>query len=76
MFFHVGADPNAANSQGLTALHFAASEGHKQVLECLLQHGAKSNVAGGPNLKTALHTAVEENRVRPTHTEMYHDTIP
>lgn len=60
----IGADPNAANSQNLTALHFASSEGHKQALECLLQRGAKPNIVGGPNIRTPLHVSVEENRVR------------
>lgn len=59
----LGADVNAVNSQTFTAIHIAASEGHKQVLECMLQYGAKPNITGGPKLRTPIHVAVEENRV-------------
>lgn len=60
----LGNNPNVKNPEGLTSLHFAASEGHKRVIELLLVNGAEPNVQGGQKLNTPLHIAVEENRVR------------
>lgn len=36
-----GADPNHTESDGWSALHWAARKGHEQVCELLLQYGAK-----------------------------------
>jgi ankyrin repeat protein len=36
-----GDDPNAADSQGFTPLHFAAQERHSDVAVTLLDHGAQ-----------------------------------
>lgn len=58
----LGTNPNVCNVEGFTSLHLASGEGHKEVVECLLRHGAKINLAGGHHLKTPLHVAVEENR--------------
>ena len=38
-----GADPNAKNSGGLTALHRAVFYGHKDVVRVLLDRGANPN---------------------------------
>ncbi|MCB2081334.1 MAG: ankyrin repeat domain-containing protein, partial [Rickettsiales bacterium] len=38
------ADPNIANTLGLTALHIAASKGHYQIVSSLLQSGANPNI--------------------------------
>jgi len=39
-----GADPNFRDSDGRTALHIAACEGHAEVVELLLQSGAEAAV--------------------------------
>lgn len=41
----IDADPNIANSQGRTALHYAASKGRRDALRLLLEAGAKVNVS-------------------------------
>mmetsp|Transcript_9270 Transcript_9270/g.22803 ORF Transcript_9270/g.22803 Transcript_9270/m.22803 type:complete len:105 (+) Transcript_9270:423-737(+) len=54
-------DPNIANAQGNTALHWACVNGHGEVVERLLAKGAKTTVcnAGG---RTALDEAMHNDR--------------
>ena len=40
----LGADPNAANQAGDTALHVAAARGYDTVVQWLVEHGARVNV--------------------------------
>jgi ankyrin repeat protein len=40
----LGADPNAANQAGDTALHIAAARGYDTVIEWLVEHGARVDV--------------------------------
>lgn len=54
-------DPNIANAQGNTALHWACVNGHGEVVEKLLAKGAKTTIcnAGG---RTALDEAMHNDR--------------
>lgn len=54
-------DPNIANAQGNTALHWACVNGHGEVVETLLAKGAKTTIcnAGG---RTALDEAMHNDR--------------
>jgi len=38
-----GVDPNLKNSKGATPLHYAASEGHNDIVELLIERGANVN---------------------------------
>ena len=40
LLLHLGADANARDRQGRTAVHFAVMFGHQEVLELLLCHGS------------------------------------
>ncbi|GAQ09198.1 2-5A-dependent ribonuclease [Aspergillus lentulus] len=51
-----------ANSAGVTALHYAAQNGHESVAECLLEFGADGNAAD-ENDMTPLHHAAAEGHV-------------
>ena len=56
-----GADPNAVDSGGLTALHWAAVYGHAEAVDLLLRAGARVNAVadfGG----TPLHWAAARGR--------------
>ena len=52
-----GADPNAAQGDGLTALHFAAQTGSLEVTRVLLAGGAKVDAATRIGAYTPLHLA-------------------
>jgi ankyrin repeat protein/beta-lactamase regulating signal transducer with metallopeptidase domain/Tol biopolymer transport system component len=57
-----GADINAQDNSGRTALHYAAQDGLKEVVEVLLAKGANVNVgAFGSENKTAADFAMESN---------------
>ena len=43
---------------GDTALHLAAQNGHRAVVECYIQHGVDSNCANAYNGDTPFHLAV------------------
>jgi len=62
LFLAAGMDPNSADSQGSTALMYAAKAGHADIVSVLLQYKAdvnRENVGGG----TALGWAANDNRV-------------
>jgi ankyrin repeat protein len=44
------------SSQG-SALHLAAGKGHKEVVECLLEHGAKVDLQGMCNIFHSFHVS-------------------
>jgi ankyrin repeat protein len=53
----LGADVNAVNPAGDTALHTAASQGHDSVVQFLVEHGAKldiKNKRGQTPLRSAM----------------------
>jgi ankyrin repeat protein len=51
-----GADVNAKNKSGWTALHFASSEGQLKIVQCLMEEGANIN-AEDKSKMTALNLA-------------------
>ncbi len=59
-----GADPNAADDHGRTALHWAARGHHTSVVELLLAKGAHSSVKDGEGL-TPLHVVLLWNAYAP-----------
>ncbi|KAL3848241.1 hypothetical protein ACJMK2_019110 [Sinanodonta woodiana] len=52
-----GTDPNATDSFGYTALHYAARSGHYAVCELLLQRGANPDIKTKSGGITSLHRA-------------------
>lgn len=56
-----GADIDAQNSEGLTALMLAAKNGHLSVVQYLCQHKAKVNLSLSDGT-TALHLAIESGK--------------
>ena len=57
LLLEYGADVDAKDQVGLTALHLAAGMGHVKVVELLLQHGAKCE-ASAPSNYTPLHLMI------------------
>ena len=58
-----GANPNAAQTSGLTPLMMAAQTGNVQVVKALLAHGANVNAATTETQQTALMWAVAEGHL-------------
>ncbi|XP_022088066.1 ankyrin repeat domain-containing protein 39-like [Acanthaster planci] len=52
-----GGDPNAQDSAGYTALHYASRNGHTEIISILLQHQADPNSATRSGGVTPLHRA-------------------
>jgi ankyrin repeat protein len=48
-----GADPDATDARGMTALHHALSKPHPAAVEALLEHGAAPNPPANPSGETA-----------------------
>lgn len=61
-----GADPDAVDSSGYTALHYAARSGHRQICEMLLDHGANVNAMTRSGGATPLHRAAYQGHVQVT----------
>lgn len=58
LYFDRGGDPNQADSDSFTALHFACNGGHRDVVDQLIQHRAEVN-ARSHFQSTPLHFACE-----------------
>ena len=56
-----GTDPDAVGPQGIMALHSAAEQGYKDIVDLLLAYNASVN-APGPNGVTPLHMAAQKGR--------------
>ncbi len=61
LLLKAGADPNAKDKQGNTALIVASSRGYPKVAELLLKNGAHLNLKN-ENDRTALDLATRNNR--------------
>jgi cytohesin len=57
-----GADPNARDKDGVTALMKAAATGRAEVVRLLLEHGAKINLADKRGRTALMHAAEGEGR--------------
>ncbi|RPB12257.1 hypothetical protein P167DRAFT_574616, partial [Morchella conica CCBAS932] len=53
-----GANPNAADARGATALHKASHAGHHAIVVLLLAHGAIASLTVHKTQQTPLHLAV------------------
>jgi len=58
-----GADVNAVNEEGKTALHLASPIGRYSLVEYLVEHGAQVHIKDKSH-KTALVYAIEKNRIK------------
>ena len=61
LLLHKGASLDVQNKNGITALHLASDEGHKEVAQLLLDKGAALNVQDKEG-RTALHYAIENSK--------------
>ncbi|KAK3603757.1 hypothetical protein CHS0354_023371 [Potamilus streckersoni] len=59
-----GTDPNATDSFGYTALHYAARNGHYAVCELLLQRGANPDIKTKSGGITSLHRACYQGHLK------------
>ena len=72
-----GADVNAIDAMGRSALSFAAANGNKAVVELLLKNNATINATGkAPALGTALGVAAAENREDIVNALLAHGGMP
>lgn len=60
---NLGADINATDEIGLTALHWAVKEDHIDMVKYLISHGANVNITSPHSLETPLHTAAFNNKL-------------
>ena len=58
-----GADPNARDARGFTALHRAAEMGERQSLELLLARGARADVEAAGHTPRSLAEARDEHEM-------------
>jgi ankyrin repeat protein len=64
-----GADVNAQGVHGYTPLHFAASNGHLQVIPMLIEHNADIRIQNAFGM-TALHAAAASHKDHRNHVDM------
>ncbi|CAK9038315.1 unnamed protein product [Durusdinium trenchii] len=64
---HQPQDPNCADAQGFTALHFAAANGMSDVVRILLEAGASCDRATSYEGITALHAAAANGKLDVVH---------
>lgn len=72
----LGASANAEDAKHLTALSWAASRGHVEVLELLLRHGANPNANDNACRGTALHCAASHGQMRAVEILLAYGTNP
>ena len=58
-----GADPNLADENGKTALHYAAAFGKDEAVQILIEHGASIDLQDN-NGNTALHSAATNGKTK------------
>jgi len=64
LYLDAGMDPNAATRNRPTALYMAAKIGHTEIVELLIERGAKPDLRPGGRFETALHWAAERGHGR------------
>ncbi|MXW53348.1 hypothetical protein F4X33_04220 [Candidatus Poribacteria bacterium] len=71
-----GTNPNEHNGRGNTALHEAVREGHTQIVELLLGHGANTDIGDLWNGDTPLHLAAAEGQRQIAEVLLHHGADP
>ncbi|KAK3580168.1 hypothetical protein CHS0354_030283 [Potamilus streckersoni] len=61
---HADLDLDCTDKIGQAAIHYAADEGHVDILRLLVEDGAKIDTPDKHNGKTALHHAVDRNQIK------------
>ncbi|XP_031554891.1 ankyrin repeat domain-containing protein 39-like [Actinia tenebrosa] len=75
-YLNKGGDPNAVDSSGYTALHYASRSGHFAVCELLLMKGACANAQTRSGQVTPLHRAAYCGRIGVVNLLLRHQADP